>query len=152
MRIRPAGSVSWGSALVQFLVGASWILPAAAAQAAGNDKGGKDVGLSLSSRDARCLADNADILLRDKVDPVDFYFDLCLDEASVAAVRGSSRQSLPTLTKSGSPKASAPDAKVDAGPVKVTKALLKCVQDKRARDSGYFDKEPVVFSTSTCQK
>jgi hypothetical protein len=137
---------------VRLLIWASWILAAAAAQAAGNDKGGKEVGLSLSSRDARCLADNADILLREKGDPVDFYFDLCLDEASAAAVRGSSRQSLPTLTKSGAPKASGLDGKAEAGPVKVTKALLKCVQDKRARDSGYFDKEPVVCSSFICQK
>ena len=137
---------------MHLLIGASWIIATAVAQAAGNDKGGKESGLSLSSRDARCLADNADILLREKGDPVDFYFDLCLDEASAAAVRGNTRQSLPTLTRSGAPKASAPDAKVDAGPVKVTKALVKCVQDKRARDGSYFDKEPVVFSTSTCQK
>lgn len=65
-----------------------------------------------------------------------------LSVTSMARMFSVCASSLPTLTKSGAPKASVPDANVDAGPFKVTKALLKCVQNKKARDSSYFDKSP----------
>ncbi len=98
------------------------------------------------------MADNVEILMRDKGDPVVFYFDICLESERATVSQGGSRQSLPTLPNSGASKASEPAAKKEAGPVKISKALLRCIQAKRAGDASYFEKEPVVFNASNCQK
>lgn len=108
--------------------------------------------LSLTSKQARCLAENAQILMRDTGDPVPFYFDLCLDDERSAAVQGNNRQTLPTPPTPSASAASQARSQADSGPVQISKALLRCVQAKKSQDAAYFDKEPVVFNATTCQK
>jgi hypothetical protein len=103
--------------------------------------------LQLTSKQAHCLADNAELLLRDKGDPVTFYFDLCLADA---AARGGSRQSLPDVPKPAT-RASGAAQRTD-GPIKVSKAHLRCIQEKKAQEPAFLDASPVLLNPSACQK
>lgn len=119
----------------------------AAAGAWAAEAGSKLPELRLTPRDARCLANNAELLLRDKGDPVEFYFDLCLaDEAA----RGSSRQSLPDVPKPA-PRTSGSGKSADT-PIKISKALLRCILAKKAQTPGFLDSDPVVLNTAACQQ
>lgn len=102
--------------------------------------------LRLTPSQARCLADNAELLLRDEGDPVVFYFDLCLADETA---RGSSRQSLPDVPK---PKARPSGlAKDPAGaPIKVSKMLLRCLQMKKVQNPAFLETNPVVLKPSAC--
>lgn len=104
--------------------------------------------LRLTSKQALCLADNAELLLRDKGDPVTFYFDLCLADT---AARGGSRQTLPDVPKPAS-KSAAVRQRSDGGPVKISKAYLRCIQDKKSQEPAFLETNPVLLNPAACQK
>jgi len=109
--------------------------------------GAEEPELRLTPKDARCLADHAELLLGDKGDPVDFYFDLCL---AAHALRGNSRQSLPdVLPPPGKRKTEAKNAA--AAPVRISKARLRCIQVKKAQNPAFFETDPVVLNSSACK-
>lgn len=98
--------------------------------------------LRLTQKQARCLADNAELLLRDDGDPVTFYFDLC---SADPLAKGDTRQTLPNTPKRGAKNA-------EDAPIKVSKALLRCLQEKKARTPAFLETNPVVLNTSACQQ
>ena len=103
--------------------------------------------LKLTPKEAHCLADNAELLLRDEGDPVLFYFDLCLIDK---ATRGGTRQSLPDPRKrqaEANQRNEMPDQ-----PVKIGKVHLRCIQAKRAENPAFLDTNPVVLNASACKR
>ena len=123
----------------------------AAGGACAQPKGTPAPGLRLSSAQATCLADHAELLLRDKGDPVLFFFDLCDADT---AVKGNSRQSLPDLPDlpKGANASTAGAQRADDVPIKVSKAMLRCIQAKKAQTPGFFSTEPVVLNGTVCKK
>lgn len=99
--------------------------------------------MHLSSIEAHCLADNAELLLRDKGDPVVFYFDLCLPD-DVTTVR--SRKNLPVLPQLGG------TAVNSNPPIKVSKTFLRCIKRKSTQSPAFLDTNPVVLNTSVCKE
>ncbi|WP_141213139.1 hypothetical protein [Janthinobacterium sp. PC23-8] len=99
--------------------------------------------MNLSSSEAHCLADNAELLLRDKGDPVLFYFDLCLPDD---ATTRSSANSLPVVPGPGG------TAVNSNPPIKVSKALLRCIRRKSTQSPAFLDTNPVVLNTLVCKE
>lgn len=102
--------------------------------------------MHLSSIEAHCLADNAELLLRDRGDPVVFYFDLCLPD-DVTTVR--SRKNLPVPPVPPQPGGTAVNSNP---PVKVSKAFLRCIKRKSTQSPAFLDTNPVVLNTSVCKE
>ena len=108
--------------------------------------------LRLTKWEARCLADNVEVFLRDGHDPVTIYFDLCLDEKQLTELaQGNSRQSLPD-PENLAPRATKETTGSSATlPLRIGKAMLRCLQEK-ARDPRFLTRDPVVLRTSSCKR